>query len=185
MAQPLGKACSSLLHFFDICKAFDSVPHQALLNRLHGLNLPTTIFNWLQDYLSNRYQQVVYDTSQALPVTFGVPQGLILGPLLFLLYINDLPSCLFPEDSSIVLYANDILLYRPKKTESDCKVFQQDINKIVNWISDNHLTINIEKTKCMTVSRLRSTIPLQVEVNGHQIEEVVTFKYLGVWISSA
>ena len=162
------------------------MPHQALLNRLHGLNLPTTIFKWLQDYLSNRYQQVVYDgvTSQALPVTSGVPQGSILGPLLFLLYINDLPSCLSPEDPSIVLYADDTLLYRPIKTGSDCKVFQQDINKIVNWISDNHLTINIEKTKCMTVSRLRSTVPLQVEVNGHQIEEVVTFKYLGVWISS-
>ena len=172
--------------FLDLCKAFDSVPHQALLNKLCGLNLPTTIFNWLRDYLSNRHQQVVYDgvTSQALPVKSGVPQGSILGPLLFLLYINDLPSCLSPEDSSIVLYADDILLYRPIKTESDCKAFQQDINKIVNWISENHLTINVEKTKCMTISRLRSTIPLQVEINGHQIEEVITFKYLGVWISS-
>ena len=163
-----------------------SVRRLTLLNKLCGLNLPTTIFNWLRDYLSNRHQQVVYDgvTSQALPVKSGVPQGSILGPLLFLLYINDLPSCLSPEDSSIVLYADDILLYRPIKTESDCKAFQQDINKIVNWISENHLTINVEKTKCMTISRLRSTIPLQVEVNGHQIEEVITFKYLGVWISS-
>ena len=126
----------------------------------------------------------MYDgvTLQALPVTFGDPQGSTLGPLLFLLYINDLPSCLSPEDFSIVLYADDIILYRPIKTESDCKVFQQDINKIVNWISDNHLTINIEKTKCMAVSRLRSAIPLEVEVDGHQIE--ITFKYLGVWISS-
>ena len=123
-------------------------------------------------------------TSQALPVKSGVPQGSILGPLLFLLYINNLPSCLSPEDSSIVLYPDDILLYRPIKTESDCKLFQWDINKIFNWISDNHLTVNVVKTKCMTISRLSSTIPLQVEVNGHQIEEVVTFKYLGVWISS-
>ena len=144
--------------FFYLCKAFDSVPHQALLNRLHGLNLPTTIFKWLRDYLLNRYQQVVYDgvTSQALPVKSGFPQGSILGPLLFLLYINNLPSCLSPEDSSIVLYADDILLYRPIKTELDCKLFQRDINKILNWISDNHLTINVVKTQYMT--RLRLTI---------------------------
>ena len=60
-------------------------------------------------------------------------------------------------------------MYRPIKTESDYKLFQRDINKIVNWISDNHLTINVAKTKCMTISRLRSAIPLQVEVNGHQL----------------
>ena len=87
----------------------------------------------------------------------------------FLLYINNPPSCLSPKDSSIILYADDIL--------------QQDINKIVNWISDHHLTINIAKTKCMTISRLRLTIPLQVEangVNGHQIEEVVISS---TWVS--
>lgn len=172
--------------FFDFCKAFDSVPHQALLNKLHGLNLPTTIFNWLQDYLTNRYQRVVYEgiTSKPLPVKSGVPQGSILGPLLFLLYINDLPSCLSPEDSNIILYADDILLYRPLISGSDRKLFEGDVNKIVNWISNNHLTINTAKTKCMTISRQRLTIPLQVKVNGHQIEEVESFKYLGVWISS-
>ena len=76
MAQPLGKTCLSWLHFFDLCKDFDCVPHQVLLNRLHGLNLPTTVFNWLQDYLLNKYQQVVYDgvTLQALTViNSGVP----------------------------------------------------------------------------------------------------------------
>ena len=81
-------------------------------------------------------------------------------------YINNPPSCLSPKDSSIILYADDIL--------------QRDIDKIVNWISDHHLSINIVKTKCMTISRQRLTIPLQVEANGYQIEEVVISS---TWVS--
>ena len=171
--------------FFDLRKAFDSVPHQALLNKLHGLNLPTHIFNWITDYLSNRYQQVVYCgvTSHTLPVTSGVPQGSILGPLLFLLYINDLPSSL-SDGASTVLYADDILLYKPIRSNLDRSSFQLDVTLITNWISNNHLTINTSKTKSMTISRARTTVPLQIYINGSLIEEVKHFKYLGVWISS-
>ena len=168
--------------FFDLRKAFDSVPHQALLNKLHGLNLPTHIFNWITDYLSNRYQQVVYCgvTSHVLPVTSGVPQGSILGPLLFLLYINDLPSSL-SDGASTVLYADDILLYKPIRSNLDRSSFQLDVTLITNWISNNHLTINTSKTKSMTISRARTTVPLQIYITGSLIEEVKHFKYLGVW----
>ena len=139
-------------------------PQTSPLNKLCELNLPTHLFNWITDYLSNRFQKVVYSgvTSHALPVTSGVPQGSIFGPLLFLLYINDLPSS-FSDRTNIMVYADDILLYKPVRSDLDPRrSFQCDVNLLSNWISDNHLTMNTSKTKSMTISRARIIIPLQM-----------------------
>jgi len=101
--------------FFDFMKAFDSVPHIPLISNLQQLNLDPNIVSWVKNYLSDRTQCVIVNdvASDYLPVVSGVPQGSVLGPLLFLIYINDLMDLNLSEGSSLVLYADDILLYRP------------------------------------------------------------------------
>ena len=133
--------------FFDIKKAFDSVPHQALLNRLFTLNLPVHLFRWLTSYLSMRLQQVILSGAESswLPAKSGVPQGSILGPLLFLVFINDIFSVQLSEGSSLLVYADDILLFKSLSSPSDVAVFQHDVDLISAWISSNYLTANVEK----------------------------------------
>lgn len=95
--------------FLDFSKAFDRVPHQALLHKLCNFGISGELLNWCQDYLSNRRQRVVIDgySSSLTEITSGVPQGSILGPLFFVLFINDLPDVV-SSASTIALYADDI-----------------------------------------------------------------------------
>ena len=172
--------------FFDLRKAFDSVPHQALLNRLFSLNLPSHLFRWLSHYLNSRLQRVVLSgtVSSWLPVKSGVPQGSILGPLLFLVFINDLFSVNLSEGSSILVYADDILLFKPLSSPSDLSALQQDVDLMGTWISANYLSVNEVKSKCMLISRSRSRqLNFAILVNGKPLECVKHFKYLGLWIS--
>ena len=119
--------------FFDLSKAFD----QALLNRLFSLQIPIPLICWISNYLSNRYQQVILNevSSPLLPVTSGVPQGSILGPLLFLIYINDLCNTHFSPGTNILLNADDQLLYKPIFSSQDFTSFQNDINLLSNWVA--------------------------------------------------
>ena len=174
--------------FFDLSKAFDTIPHQALLNKLQLFRVSATILHWIKNYLSGRHQRVVLNGthSQWLPVCSGVPQGSILGPLLFLIYINDLSNLALSQGAKILLYADDILLYKPINTPIDFDDLQADINTIAHWISSNHLTVNSSKTKCMLISWKRSQahhLP-PLNLNGSVIQPVEHYKYLGVWISS-
>ena len=99
--------------FFDFKKAFDSVPHRALIRKLEDLQVNQLLVKWIYSYLSDRKQQVVVggSSSNTLPVLSGVPQGSVLGPLLFLLYINGITSITLSSNSHLTLYADDMLLY--------------------------------------------------------------------------
>ena len=109
--------------FFDLQKAFDSVPHHALLDKLRDLQLNEFILKWICDYLTQRKQRVVVNgqTSETLPVLSGVPQGSVIGPLLFLIYIDERsPTC------QQTVYSDDILLYRPVTCQGDFTALQED-----------------------------------------------------------
>lgn len=174
--------------FFDYRKAFDTVPHQPLIAKLRALDLNHPIVCWLQDYLCDRTQSVVVGgaSSDPLPVLSGVPQGSVLGPLLFLIYINDLPGIVFNSTSCINLFADDVLLYHVITSAADYTVLQDMICRLEQWSITNYLSLHPLKCKYMIVSRKKSpslpTEPLQLL--GSELEQVRSYKYLGVLLTS-
>ena len=173
--------------FFDLKKAFDSVPHRPLLDKLTCYGLDAHTLSWITSYLTNRKQHVVVggETSSDAAVLSGVPQGSVLGPLLFLAYIDDVPDSLLSDGSVLNLYADNMLLYKPVRSLEDFRHLQSDIDRISDWVSCNHLTLNSSKCKTMIISRKRNPAqPPQLILNGTPLEQVETFKYLGVLLSS-
>ena len=172
--------------FFDIRKAFDSVPHDCLLAALAKVGVSGKLYKWFENYLSNRKQRVVLDGSSSapLPVTSGIPQGSILGPLLFIVFMNSITEVCLSQGSRIVLYADDILLYKPLKTPADLQLLQQDVNSVLNWIYQNGLSPNHSKTKLLNITRSRQATTLNIVVDGHQVHESESVVYLGVTLNS-
>ena len=115
--------------FLDMSKAFDRVPHTYLLDKLRMMGIGGDLLSWLRDYLSSRRQRCIVErcASGWLPVSSGVPQGTILGPLLFLLYINDIADNL---NSKVALFADDCVLYREVQTKDDQLELQNDLNYV-------------------------------------------------------
>ena len=125
--------------FPDFKKAFDSVPHIPLVEKLQHIGLNAHLISWIKNYLTARMQQVVVEgaTSNPLPVLSGVPQGSVLGPLLFLIYINDITTVSLTESSQQVLYADDVLLYRAITCLADTRAIQRDVEEVQKWADNN------------------------------------------------
>ena len=183
-----GEICSV---FFDLRKAFDSVPHRYLLDQLSTLNgnLCPQLLQWIHSYLSDRSQVVAVggELSTIKNVVSGVPQGSVLGPLFFTIYINDVAQQISPS-SSISLYADDIALYRSIRSPADYPLLQADITAIVNYVEEvKHLKFNTSKCSVMLISRKRSLSialpPLFIKA-GVAVEQVDSVKYLGVLLTS-
>ena len=186
--QLLEKGQEVCAVFFDLRKAFDTVPHRPLLDKLHSFGIDPNLISWICSYLTERKQHVIYDgvLSNGIPVLSGVPQGSVLGPLLFLIYIDDVTSVHLSQDSMLNLFADDMLLFKPITSVSDFHHLQDDIESIKNWTDSNHLSLNTKKCKCMLVSRKSGPRqPLSFKLGGDVLEQVKTFKYLGVLIFSS
>ena len=134
--------------FLDFCKAFDKVPHRHLKLKLEYYGIKNPVLQWISSFLHSCTQQVVCggSTSDPVDVTSGIPQGTVLGPLLFLIYINDLPDCI---TSSCGLFADDCLLYRKIETNSDRKVLQQDLYNVEMWARKWLMTFNVDKCEVL------------------------------------
>ena len=169
--------------FFDVKKAFDTVPHNHLLRALSQSGITGPLLDWISDYLSNRSQKVVLDgtCSNSAQVTSGVPQGSILGPLLFNIFMNSISSLPLSSNSSLILYADDILLSKPINTDKDIRDLQHDVNLISTWMASNGLTPNLKKTQLLPA---RSPPTIRINLNGHPVAQCKSAKYLGVTISS-
>ena len=135
--------------FFDFRKAFDSVPHMPLMEKINSLVPHEIIYRWINNYLADRTQAVVVNGSESsvTPVLSGVPQGSVLGPLLFLIYIDDLPSIVHGLLSKINLFADDILLYHVISAPEDYEALQSAVSLIEEWSVSNFLSFNAGKCK--------------------------------------
>jgi len=161
------------------------VDHSLLLTKLSLIGFCVIEIAWLKDYLYNRQQTVVYNgtSSGNNNVTVGVPQGSILGPLLFVLFINDLPTVL--SKSKVVLYADDTALFSSGNATSVRDDLQSDLDALEAWFSANKLTLNIKKTKWMLVGSphlLKKCRKLVLSISSIILEQVASFKYLGIYI---
>jgi hypothetical protein len=171
--------------FIDLRKAFDTVDHELLILKLRNLGFSKSVINWFTSYLSSRtvVTSINNSTSNARSVTVGVPQGSILGPLLFLIFINDLPQCL--NNCKSILYADDTLLYYSAKstTELEAKI-NADLQSLSHWLNNNLLTLNYEKTKFMIfTNRKQSFINVNITIQNEKVSQEKSMKYLGVTFS--
>ena len=134
--------------------------------------------------MSNRTQEVVVDgiSSQESNVTSGVPQGSVLGPLLFLLYINDLPA--YTKHSTIRLFAHDCMLYRNIDSDEDRLKLQEDLDGLLKWEEDWKMQFHPEKCIQLSITLKRKPVDTSYYMRKHQLEKCSSAKYLGVTISS-
>ena len=170
--------------FIDLAKPFDSVDHSTLIHKLKHYGVCDESLQWFQDYFSGRKQFVCIDSqlSEELPITSGVPQGSILGPLLFIVYINDLPNCM--KNCSVNMYADDTALYLGGQTVDEINnSIDEDLVRLAEWLQDNKLVLNVAKTKCLLFTSQRHkehNNNLNLNLLGNSLCIETTFKYLGV-----
>ena len=172
--------------FIDLRKAFDTVNHELLLTKLRELGCSESSLNWFQSYLADRTQNVNYKgaISQAKAVKTGVPQGSILGPLLFSVYVNSLPNSV--SIGSIDMYADDTTLTVSGTDASEIEEkLTNGVNQVMNWISANRLVINLDKTTVMVIGsrgKLNRIDSLNIIAKGNHLKRVRVAKCLGVLI---
>ena len=171
-----------MVYFFYLRKAFDTVDHCILLDKLYNYGIRGTPWNWFKSYLENRKQYVCYsDTlSATMPITHGVPQGSILGPLLFILYNNDLSNV--SENLFSILFADDTtVLIEGTHINTMIATLNCELAKLTEWLNANKLSINVSKSHYMVFHRSRRKINKGNILLDTTILSQVTFtKFLGV-----
>ena len=178
-----GKINSTIL--LDVKKAFDTIDHDILLRKLSHYGISHTKLEFFRSYLCNRLQccSVNGHTSSFKKINCGVPQGSILGPLLFIIYVNDLPLCI--ENGHVTMYADDTSSSNGISTVEDItRNFIPDIKNVMDWLKANNLSLNVTKTEFILTGTTQNILKigdlLVIRVQGHTVKHFYMAKYLGI-----
>ena len=171
--------------YLDFSKAFDSVSHSFLLHKLKSYGFSGNLHKWFSSYLNSRFQRVVLEgiNSDWLPVTSGVPQGSIFGPIMFILYSNDLGSSLSPG-TSIALYADDAKIFRHIYSLEDCRILQTDLQQLEKWSKNWKLNFNTDKCKVMCFGR-NLKFSFKYRLCASDLRNTTEFNDLGLLVSNS
>ena len=193
-----GRSCESQLHelkhdllkglldrkqtdliVMDFAKAFDKVCHEKLLTTLHSNSVDPITIHWIRGFLSNRSQSEVIEGVQSPPlrITSGIPQGTVLGPALFLCYINSMPEGI---SSSICLFADDTVVYRHITSAADHAILQQYLHKLARWEAGYSMEFHPHECNVLRVIRSRSPSIFNYTLRGTTLKSTESTKYLGV-----
>ena len=166
--------------YFDFSKAFDTVPHQRLKCKLKSYGIDGELLSWIEGFLSGREQRVRVNGELSKPkaVISGIPQGSVLGPLLFVVYINDLPDVVC---SNVLLFADDTKIFRHVATKDDALQLQKDIDALARWSDDWLLKFNIKKCHVLSMGKFNNIqYTHRYHLDHMEIEHVFEEKDLGV-----
>ena len=184
--QALDLGNSIDIIYMDFKKAFDKVPHQRLIYKIRALGINEEITLWIKDYLTDRTQKVIINgkSSEWKPVTSGIPQGSVLGPLLFVIYINDLPNSII---SDIYMFADDTNIFKIITSDIDCQILQTDLNELKKWTDTWLLELHPDKCKTMTLGKIDHNPRYYLDTtedNPFEISRTEEEKELGVIFDS-
>ena len=170
--------------FLDLAKAFDSVPHFHLLLRLDLLGIRGGLLDWFRVFLTCRRQRVLVNGQKSdwIQVRSGVPQGSVLGPLLFILYIDSLHHSV--TNSTLKIFADDVTLYRAVSNVSDCQLLQEDLARVYDWTATWQVRLNPAKCEALNLSNKRSPLQFTYTIGSGPILWKSLVRYLGVYINS-
>lgn len=166
--------------YTDFSKAFDTVNHFILCEKLKAFGLGGTLLNWITSYLHDRTQSVRVKgfISEEITVTSGVPQGSHLGPFLFNIFINDIKPVF--KNSYFLLFADDLKLFNIVKSKEDCDNIQADLDALSRWCTLNFLDLNIKKCQSVSFYRSHSRLEYTYSINGSSLDNVNMIRDLGI-----
>ena len=172
LAKVLDKKSQADVILLDFEKAFDKVSHRHLLAKIKHLGIHGSTLNWISDFLHARTQTVLVDgqKSSEANITSGIPQGSVLGPLLFLMFINDLPACV--SSSTTRLFADDSILYREITSSADSEKLQKDLDALQDWEAKWLMRFNASKCQVFQVTKKRDIFPAAYTIHGQVLEVV-------------
>ena len=169
--------------FIDLKKAFDTINHSILLQKLTMYGVRGISFDWLTSYLSNRSQYVLYNKTESedKPISCGIPQGSILGPILFILYINDLPNV--SQKLKFILFADDTNVFYSGSSPRDInETMKSELGKMSTWFKVNKLSLNVTKTNYMIFKNKQNIDSFNIKIDGMEVARIKSAKFLGVLV---